>query len=191
MAFPNREYFFYPGRKAKRGVTGPEILVVDGIHKFRVNRVYKDKTVYKMFCNQYLNPEFFFFLASCDDEHNHLVDEALVKAEEYKIRMDERVMKDPALPVGDAIKAIKLEIANELSDNEDLFMEVMDSLGSHHALELRLLRVRDKVIGSMPKNRESFDPINFLTNVFENNDVIVLDSNTEEGVEEVMIRKKL
>ena len=127
MAFPNKEYFFYPGRKAKSGVTWPGILVVDGIHKFRVNRVYKDKTVYKMFCNQYLNPEFFFFLASGDDEHNHLVDEALVKAEEYKIRMDERVMKDPALPVGDAIKAIKLEIANELSDNEYLFMEVMDS----------------------------------------------------------------
>ena len=32
----------------------------------------------------------------------------------------------------------------------------------------------DKVIGSMPKNRESSDPINFLTNVFENNDVLFL-----------------
>ena len=94
-------------------------------------------------------------MASCDDEHNHLVDEALVNAEEFKLRMDEQVMKDPALPVGDAIKAIKLEIANELSDNEDLFMEVIDSHhASVHALEFRLLRVRDKVIGSMPKNRE-------------------------------------
>ena len=48
--------------------------------------------------------------------------------------MDERVMKDPALPVVDAIKAIKSEIANELGDNEDLCMEVMNSLGSHHAV---------------------------------------------------------
>ena len=70
-------------------------------------------------------------------------------------------------------------------------MKVMGSIGSHPALELRLLRVRDKVIGSKQKNRESFDPINFLTNVFENNDVIVLASNTEEGLEEVMIRKKV
>ena len=124
MAFPNKEYYLYPRKKAKKGVTGPGILVVDGTHKFRVNRVNKDKTVYKMFCNQYLNPEFFckakatvckreddssFFLETCDDEHNHLVDEAFVKAKEFKLRMDEHVMKDPALPVGDVIKAIKLE----------------------------------------------------------------------------------
>ena len=57
-----------------------------------------------------------------------------MKAEKFKIRMDERVMKDPALPVVDAIKAIKSEIANELGDNEDLCMEVMNSLGSHHAV---------------------------------------------------------
>ena len=63
--------------------------------------------------------------------------------------MDERVMKDPALPVVDAIKAIKSEIANELGDNEDLCMEVMNSLGSHHAVQFRLMRVRDKVIGSI------------------------------------------
>ena len=57
-----------------------------------------------------------------------------MKAEKFKIRMDERVMKDPVLPVVDAIKAIKSEIANELGDNEDLCMEVMNSLGSHHAV---------------------------------------------------------
>ena len=49
-----------------------------------------------------------------------------MKAEKLKIRMDEREMKDPALPVVDAIKAIKSEIANELGDNEYLFMEVMN-----------------------------------------------------------------
>ena len=58
MAATKTEYYFYPGRNGKTGNSGPGILVVDGKYKFRVNQVNKDKSVYKMYCQQQGNPEF-------------------------------------------------------------------------------------------------------------------------------------
>jgi Fe2+ or Zn2+ uptake regulation protein len=55
-----------------------------------------------------------FYLYSCDTEHNHLVSEAAIKAEEYKQRMAELVKKDPAAPAGEAIKSVKMDIVEEL-----------------------------------------------------------------------------
>ena len=145
-----------------------------------------------MYCVQQGNPEFgcrakatvvkredgSYFLYSCDTEHNHLVSEAAIKAEEYKQRMGELVRKDPAAPVGEAIKSVKMDIVEEHGDDDDYYMEVIDSLGSRHALELRLLRVRDEKIGHMPKSRDHFDPIFFLNRIYgENQKVVVLDSN--------------
>ena len=192
MASTQKEHYFMEGRKGKYGRRGPGILVVEGKYKFRLNQTNKNKTIYKMYCVQQGNPEFgcrakttvgkredgSFFLFSCDTEHNHLVSEAAIKAEEYKQRMGELVRKDPAAPVGEAIKCVKMDIVEELGDDDEYYMEVISSLGSNHALELRLLRVRDEMIGSMPKSRDHFDPVYFLERIYgENNKVVVLDSN--------------
>ena len=191
MATTNIEHYFYEGRKGKTGLAGPGILIVDGKHKFRVNQSNKERTIFKMYCVQQGNPEFgckakatvvsrddgSFFLYSCDLDHNHLVNKAAIIAEELKQKMTELVKKDPATPVGQAIKDIKLEAAEEFGDTDDTFYEIIDALGSHHAMEQRLLRVRDSIIGIMPRNRDRFDPNYFLKRVFGDTKVEVLDSN--------------
>ena len=64
--------------------------------------------------------------------------------------------------------------------NEKDIMDIIDCLGSYHSLEMRLLRVRDTVIGPNPRNRDMFNPEVFLKNVFDDDDdkIIVLDSNS-------------
>ena len=47
-----------------------------------------------------------FFLVKEEGDHNHDVNEAAIMAEEYKIKMVEKVKKDPSGQVGEAIKAI-------------------------------------------------------------------------------------
>ena len=191
MATTNIEHYFYQGRKGKTGLLGPGILVVEGKHKFRVNQVNKDRSIFKLYCVQQGNPEFgckakatvgrrddnSFFLYSCDIDHNHLVNKAIIIAEELKLRMADMVRKDPAAPVGQAIKAIKIACAEEHGDDEEVFHDIVDALGSNHALEQRLLRVRDSIIGKMPKNREMFNPKYFLKRIFGETKVEVLDSN--------------
>ena len=72
-------------------------------------------------------------------------------AEEYMIKMLEIVKKDPSALVGEAMKAVKREIAEEHSDNKQLQKDIFSELGSNHSLELKLLRVRNKIIGPLPK----------------------------------------
>jgi hypothetical protein len=76
-----------------------------------------------MYCVQQNNPEFGFkaravvssrengsyFMYSCDEYHNHLVNRAEITAEELKQRMAEIVQTNPVEPVGEAIKAVKLQ----------------------------------------------------------------------------------
>ena len=190
MASVQREYFFLPGRKSKAG--GPGILCVEGMYKFRLNKANKEKNKFTMYCVQHNNPEFMckakatvckredgsYFMFSCDECHSHLVNKAEITAEKLKQRMADIVRMNPVEPVGEAIKAVKLQAADEFGQNEDTFNELVDALGSHHALELRLLRVRDAVIGGMPKNRDCFDPNFFLTRIFgEDHKLEVMDSN--------------
>ena len=127
MSATKREHYFYPGRKGKTGQSRPGILVVEGKYKFRFNQVNKANTVFKMYCVQQGNPEFScrakatvvrredgsFYMYSCDGDHNHLVNQAVIIAEELKQRMAELVRKDPAAPVGEAISTIKIEAAQE------------------------------------------------------------------------------
>ena len=192
MASTQKEHYFYQGRQSKNGGSGPGILVVDGKYRFRLSKTNKAKTICKMYCLQQGNPEFgcsakatvvqredgSYFLYSCDDNHNHLVNKAEVTAEELKQRMGEIVKEAPANPVGEAIKMVKLEAAEEFGNDEDNFKEIVDALGSYHALELRLLRIREKIIGPMPRSRDRFDPKHFLKRIFgKNHKVEVLDSN--------------
>ena len=55
-----------------------------------------------------------------------------------------------------------------------LWNEVVECLGDYSALDKRLYRAREKVVGKAPKNRNQFDPNAFFDN---GSDVIVLDSN--------------
>ena len=65
-----------------------------------------------------------------------------------------------------------MDIVEKIGHDDEYYMAVISSLGSHHALELRLLRVRDE------KSRDHFDPVYFLDRIYgENTKVIVLDSN--------------
>ena len=192
MSSTKVEHYFYPGRKGKTGRVGPGILVVEGKFKFRVNQINKANTIFTMYCVQQGNPEFSckakakvvrreddsFYLHSCDKDHNHLVSSAVIIAEELKQRMAEIVSKDPAAPVGEAINTVKVEAAQEYEDDDDKFLEIVDALGTHHALVLRLLRIRDSIIGKIPRNRDCFDPKNFLRRVFEEDDKVeIMDSN--------------
>ena len=202
MAATQKEHYFYQGRKGKTGQSRPGILVVEGKYKFRFNQVNKANTVYKMYCVQQGNPEFSckakasvvrrddetFFLYSCDGDHKHLVNSAIIIAEERKLRMAELVRKDPAAPVGEAISTIKIEAAQEYGDDDDKFLEITDALGGHHALEQKLLRVRDTIIGKMPRNRDLFDPNYFLKKVYGgNHNIEVMDSNKlPEGWQELI-----
>ena len=157
-----------------------------------------------MYCVQQANPEFScrakatvvkrdddsFFLYSCDDAHNHLVNSALIVAEELKQRMAEIVRNNPAAPVGEAISTIKIEAAQEYGDDDDRFNDITDALGSHHALTLKLLRVRDSIIGKMPRNRDYFDPNYFLKRVFPGkSNVEIMDSNKLPDGWQEMINK--
>ena len=106
MATSQKEHYFYEGRKSKNN-GNPGILVVEGKYRFRVNKANKDRTIFKMYCLQQGNPEFAckakakvvkcedgsFFLYSCDEYHNHLVNRAMVVVEELKQRMAEIVKK--------------------------------------------------------------------------------------------------
>ena len=193
MASSKKEYYFYEGRNGKlRGNNGPGILVVDGQYKFRIHKSNKDNTQYTMYCVQQGNPEFSckakakvvrrddqsFFLYHCDDFHNHLVNKAEITAEELKQRMGALVKENPVEPVGDAIKKVKLEAAEEFAEDEEYFKEVVEALGSYHGLESRLLRIREKIIGPLPKNRDWFDPRHFLKKIYgPNHKVEVMDSN--------------
>ena len=196
MSASRKAHFFAPGRAGKGNKShgeGPGVLIVEGRWRYRYNMVTKDGRWWKMNCQQQINPELScnaramvfkkddgtFFLVKEEGDHNHDVNEAAIMAEEYKIKMVEIVKKDPSAPVGEAIKAVKREIAEEHSDNEQLLKDIVSELGSNHSLELKLLRVRNKIIGPLPKSRDRFDPRHFLKKIFKNKaeNVEVLDSN--------------
>ena len=92
--------------------------------------------------------------------------------------MCEVVRSDPAAPVGEAISKIKLEIVEEIGDDKYCYMEVINLLGTHHSLELRLLCVRNEKNGRMPKCRDHWDLVYFLQNIYgKNENVVIMDTN--------------
>ena len=191
MASSQIEHYFHEGRKGKSGRNGPGILIIEGKYKYCVNQVNKAGDIFKMYCTKHTHPEFrckskavvvarddgSYYLATSDNIHSHLPDQALVKAEELKQRMTEIVKEKPANPVSEAIRAVKIDFAQE---NEDpIFLnEVLESLGGQRALEQKLLRTRNNIIGPMPKHRNDFNPTKFVKNVLKRSPMITLDSNS-------------
>ena len=102
------------GRGNKSGVEGPGVLVVDGKHRYKYNKVSKDGLRWRMNCVEQTNPEYLcsatamvikrlddgtFFLLGEKYDHTHIVNEAAIIAKELKFRMVEIVKKDPSAPV--------------------------------------------------------------------------------------------
>ena len=117
-----------------------------------------------------------------DLEHNHPANEALVISEKLKEDMAAIVRKSPEKPVSLAVKKIKTEAEEKYNETEEdalLWKAIVDELGPDSAMEKRLLRVREKVIGKTPKSRETFYPKEFLDNVFKLHKVEVMDSNED------------
>ena len=80
----------------------------------------------------------------------------------------------PENPVGEARKATLLKYAEIYDGNQDLWADIVSKLGDYDALDKRLLRARQKIIGKSPTNRNEFDPSLVLG---VDDDVIILDSN--------------
>ena len=62
---------------------------------------------------------------------------------------------------------------------DQLLKNTASEIGTNHAPEQRLLRVRENSIGSFPKNKDRFDPKYFFKRVFQKKveDIVILDLN--------------
>ena len=123
-----------------------------------------------------------YILKGNDDEQSHPGFPAEVIAEDIKLEMCSLVELTPENPVAEARKTVILKYAEIYSDNQDLWAEVVEKVGDYDALDKRLLRARQRIIGKAPMNRDEFDPGMVLA---DNDDILVLDSNNlSEGWKE-------
>jgi hypothetical protein len=184
MATSQMEYNFRKGRTD----TVPGILIINRRFEFIINRANREKTTFWYYCKYRktkgvqcsakatvvkLNEDKYILKAN-DDEHGHPGSPSKVIAEDIKLEMCSLVELTPENPVAEARKTVILKNAEKYSDNQDLWAEVVEKIGDYDALDKRLLRARQKIIGKAPMNRDEFDPGMVLA---DNDDVLVLDSN--------------
>ena len=187
MAMPQRSYWFRPGRGGHRN---PGILSVDDRYEFIAHLASKDKTMWKYSCKYRLTPKVKCSatakVVSLDDrwilqqvmgEHSCEPSRARVTAELLRHRMKEIVRKDPTQPVGKAVRTVRVQAAELYSNDDDFYSHLITELGTDSALEKQLLRIRTDVIGKTPKSRNEFNPEEFLSGIYKDNDIIILDSN--------------
>ena len=132
-----------------------------------------------------------FFLYKTKNEHNHFVYEAAVIAEELKQKMSELVKKNPIEPVSEAIEKVILEAKEQYENEEILLKDILQELGTDNGMEQRLYRVRDHMIGKMPRGRGHFNPRQLLSKMHGNKaeKVEILDSENIEDNWEDLINK--
>ena len=117
-------------------------------------------------------------LKSLDGSHKCEPNEPKVLAEFLRHTMKNLVRENPTLPVGKAIRQVKVEAARQYSENEELYSNIVSELGPDSALDKQMYRVRQEVIGPTPKSRNDFIPKDFLLNIFnDESNTIVMDSN--------------
>ena len=88
------------------------------------------------------------------------------------------IRTDPTQACGEVVRKVRVEAANEYSDDDDFYNHLLAELGNDSALEKQMLRVRHEVIGPTPRSRNAFDPVSFIQNIYgDKEDLIVLDSN--------------
>ena len=92
--------------------------------------------------------------------------------------MKNLVRQNPTLPVGEAIRKVKIEAAKQYSGNEELYCKIIAELGTESALDKQMYRVRTEIVGPTPKSRNDFDAKEFLSKVFnDESQTICMDSN--------------
>ena len=67
-----------------------------------------------------------------------------------------------------------MKYAEKYQSESGLWLEIVECLGDYSALDKRLYRAREKVVGKAPKNPNEFDPNAFFE---KDSEIIVLDSN--------------
>ena len=122
-------------------------------------------------------------LKSLDGSHKCEPNEPKVLSEFLKHTMKNVVRDNPTMPVGQAIRQVKVEAAKQYSENEELYAKIVAELGTESALENQMYRVRKEVVGPTPKTRNDFDAKKFLSRVFnDESHTICMDSNDlDEG----------
>ena len=188
MATSQIDYYFRQGRKE----TNPGILVINKKWEFIVNRGNRLMTTFWYYCKHSKtkgiscdakatvtkldldNGECKFILKEFTEEHKHPGCLAAATAEDMKIEMCKLVEGTPENPVSVARKDVILKYAEIFEDKPGLWSEIVQSIGDYDAVDKRLLRARQKVIGNAPKNRNEFDPTKIIE---DGEDIIVLDSN--------------
>jgi hypothetical protein len=115
-----------------------------------------------------------YILKGNDEDHSHPGCPAEIISEDIKLEICSLVEIATEHPVAEARKTVVLKFAEKYSDNQDLWAEVVEKIGDYDALDKRLLRARQKIIGKAPMNRNDFDPNMVLA---DNDDILVLDSN--------------
>ena len=200
MATTKQEYYFYPGKKSKHRNAG--ILVVENKYKFLFNRRTKDGVHLDYICSQTQSnlgckarakvirrEDGSYFLYKTSNEHNHFVFEAAIIAEELKQKMAEIVRKEPIEPVSDAIEKVTLDAKEQYNNDKILLKDILQELGTDKSMEHRLYRVRDQVIGKMPRGRADFNPKELLRRIHGNKAerVELLDSdNIDDNWEDII-----
>ena len=198
MALTQKPHWFRPGRGGGRN---PGILAVDDRYEFTAHESSNNGSSWSYSCKFRLAPkvkctakakvvafEDKWILQSADDDHSCEPNRARVTAELLRYKMKMIVRSNPTQAVGKAVRAIRIEAAEEYRKDKDFYSHLVAELGTGSALEKQLLRVRSEVIGNTPKSRNGFNATEFLKDVYgEQNDIVVCDSNdlTENWREEI------
>ena len=166
-------------------------MAVDEKFEFTAHESTKDGSAWVYCCKYRLTPKVRcgakarvilfndkWILKSVDENHKCEPNRAKVTAELLRARMKSLVRKDPVKAVGKAVRAVRIQAADEYGEDEDFYQNLIAELGTDAALEKQMLRVRLELIGPTPHSRNLFDPEQFLSRIYgEKCNVIVCDSN--------------
>ena len=166
-------------------------MAVDNQYEFTAHEQHKDGNTWIYSCKYRKTPKMMcqakarvslledkWILKSLDGSHKCEPNEPKVLAEFLRHTMKNLVRENPTLPVGKAIRQVKVEAVRQYSENEELYSNIVSELGPDSALDKQMYRVRQEVIGPTPKSRNDFIPKDFLLNIFnDESNTIVMDSN--------------
>ena len=85
-------------------------------------------------------------LQSVDESHMCEPNRAKVTAELLRAKMKILVRKVPVKAVRKAVRAVRIQAADEYGEDEDFYLNLVAELGTDSALEKQMLRVRLEII---------------------------------------------
>ena len=177
-------------RASKDPDSNPEMLIIEDKLEFCMNKSNKRKTSFiyyckfrqtkGIFCNckltlvkNQVEEEVRYMIKPFSNIHNHQGCMPEIVAEKIKLEMCELVRKQPEEPVSVAGTNVLLKYSELYQSQPELWKEIIECVGEYSALDKRLYRARQKVVGKAPNNRNMFDPLNFLS---EDDEMIIMDS---------------